>query len=168
MSNVWNIFQEKLENNQTLTKKASTFLGCPVKDINISDIFYQIQKFLRASWASIITTNGINFLMTGPLMTDFLLTSSAILSKKNATRDTWHVTHDMWHMLGGWKISQNLSSLALTVWEVCCFEYISTNQDLPLLIMKVFVEQPPATPGQLNMLVPDIYLSQLVVILFFR
>ena len=73
----------------------------------------------------------------------------------------------MWHMLGRWKISQTLSSLALTVWEVCCFEYISTNQDLPLLIMKVFVEQPPATPGQLNMLVPDIYLSQLVVILFF-
>ena len=33
----------------------------------ISDIFYKIQKFLRTSWAQIITTNGINFLMAGPL-----------------------------------------------------------------------------------------------------
>jgi hypothetical protein len=39
---------------------------CPVEDIIISDIFYQIQKFLKASRASIITTNGINFLMAGP------------------------------------------------------------------------------------------------------
>ena len=66
MSNVWNIFQEKIENNPTLTKKAWEFLGFPVKYINISDIFYQIQNFLSASWASIITTNGINFLMAGP------------------------------------------------------------------------------------------------------
>ena len=66
MSNVWNIFQEKLENNQTPTKKGGTILWCPVKDINISDIFYQIQKFLRASWDLIITTNGIHFLMAGP------------------------------------------------------------------------------------------------------
>ena len=48
-------------------KKAWTFSWYPVEDINISDIFYQIQNFLRASWASIITTNGINFLMAGPL-----------------------------------------------------------------------------------------------------
>ena len=68
MSNVWNIFKKKkLDNNQTLTKKESTFLWCPVEDINISDIFYQIQKFRRASWASIIRTNDINFLMAGPL-----------------------------------------------------------------------------------------------------
>ena len=60
------MFQEKLENNQTLTKKALTFLWYPVEDINISDIFYQIQNFLRATWASIITTHGINFLMAGP------------------------------------------------------------------------------------------------------
>ena len=52
-----------------LQKKAWSFLLCPVKDINISDIFYKIQKFLAASWASIITTNGINFLMAGPLDT---------------------------------------------------------------------------------------------------
>ena len=65
MSIVWNIYQEKLKNNQTLTKEAWRFLWCPVKDFNISDIFHQIQKFLRASYASIITTNGINFLMAG-------------------------------------------------------------------------------------------------------
>ena len=35
MSKVWNIFKEKLGNNQTLT----TFLLCPVEDINISDFF---------------------------------------------------------------------------------------------------------------------------------
>ena len=46
--------------------KVWTFLLCPVKDINISDIFYRIQKFLTASWDSIITTNVINFLMAGP------------------------------------------------------------------------------------------------------
>ena len=39
-----------------------------VWDIKISDIFfYKIQKFLRTLWAPIITTNGINFLMAGPL-----------------------------------------------------------------------------------------------------
>ena len=66
MSNVWNVFQEKLKNNQILTKKTCQILWYPVKAINISDMFYQIQNFLRASWASIITTNGINFLMAGP------------------------------------------------------------------------------------------------------
>ena len=34
-----------------------------VRDIKISDIFYKIPKFLRMSWAPIITTNGINFFM---------------------------------------------------------------------------------------------------------
>ena len=72
MSNVWNIFQEKLENNQTLTKKALKCLWYPVEDINISDVFYQIQNFLRASWASIITTNGINFLMARPFKSSSL------------------------------------------------------------------------------------------------
>ena len=36
------------------------------------------------------------------------------------TGDMWHVTRDMWHMTGGgsWTFSQNVSSLALTVWEL--------------------------------------------------
>ena len=38
-----------------------------VGDNKISDVFYKIQKFLRTSWAPIITTNGINFLMVMPL-----------------------------------------------------------------------------------------------------
>ena len=37
-----------------------------VVDFKISDIIYKNQKFLRTSWAPIITTNGINFLMSGP------------------------------------------------------------------------------------------------------
>ena len=51
-----------------LQKKNDNSLWFPVKDINISDMFYQIQNFLRACWASIITTNGINFLMAGPFV----------------------------------------------------------------------------------------------------
>ena len=50
----------------------------------------------------------------------------------------WHVTHDMWHMThymlhvtrgGGWRFSQNFSSLALTVWERQCFEDWEENYD---------------------------------------
>ena len=40
-----------------------------VGEIKISEIFYKIQKFLRTSWAPIITTNGINFLMARPFGT---------------------------------------------------------------------------------------------------
>ena len=43
------------------------FFWFQVRDIKISDKFYKIQKFLRTSFAPIITTNGINFLMAGPL-----------------------------------------------------------------------------------------------------
>jgi hypothetical protein len=52
---------------KTFTIKHNTFFGFNVGDIKISDIFYKIKKFLRTSWAPIITTNGINFLMAGPL-----------------------------------------------------------------------------------------------------
>ena len=47
------------------------------------------------------------------------------------TCDTWHLTRDtgMWHMTGGerYTFSQNVSSLALTVWEWRFVEDISTN-----------------------------------------
>ena len=50
-----------------------------------------------------------------------LSTSFNTLSKNTnlKTCDTWHVTYTMWHMTvgGRWTFSQNLSSLALTVWE---------------------------------------------------
>ena len=55
MSNVWEIFQEKTENQGTHAKKAQIFFWYPVEAIRISDIFYKIQNFLAASWASIIT-----------------------------------------------------------------------------------------------------------------
>ena len=48
-----------------LQTKHNIFL-VSVGDIKISDIFYKIQKVLRTSWAPIITTKGINFLMAGP------------------------------------------------------------------------------------------------------
>ena len=38
----------------------------------------------------------------------------------HVTHDTWHVTHDTWHVThrGWWTLSQNFSSLDLTVWEL--------------------------------------------------
>ena len=52
---------------KTFTDKAQNFFWFQVGDIKISEIFYKIQKFLRTSWAPMITTNGVNFLMAGPL-----------------------------------------------------------------------------------------------------
>ena len=52
------------KNNYGMTKhlqKNMIYVCCPVKDINISDVFNKIQKFLKLSLASIITTNGIGF-----------------------------------------------------------------------------------------------------------
>ena len=63
------ILKKKMGNKKTLAKKSMKFFSCPVLDINISDIFIKIQKFLRASSASIIKTNGINMLIAGPLKT---------------------------------------------------------------------------------------------------
>ena len=65
MSYVWKIVQEKTENHVTHATKAQHFFGLQVEDIRISDIFYKIHKFLRTSWASIITTTPINFLIAG-------------------------------------------------------------------------------------------------------
>ena len=54
------------------------------------------------------------------------------------TSDIWHVTHDMWHMTcdtwnvtyrGWWTLSQNFSSLALTVWELWFFEDIEEKDE---------------------------------------
>ena len=59
--------QDEMVTEKTFTKKAPIFFWFQVGDIKISDIFYKIQKFLRPSCAPIITTNGINFLMAGPL-----------------------------------------------------------------------------------------------------
>ena len=47
------------------------------------------------------------------------------------TCDTWHMTCDIGHMTNmGWStLSQNIRSLALTVWEWMCFEDIFTRTD---------------------------------------
>ena len=49
----------------------------------------------------------------------------------HVTCDMWHNTHAMWHLTydrwGRWTFSQNVSSLALTVWEWRFDEDIFTN-----------------------------------------
>ena len=44
----------------------------------------------------------------------------------HVTHETWRVRCEMWHMTcdtgWGWILSQNVSSLALTVWQRQCFE----------------------------------------------
>ena len=40
---------------ENINKKALTIFWFPVKDIKICDNFYKTQKFLRLSWASVIT-----------------------------------------------------------------------------------------------------------------
>ena len=67
MSHLWKTFQGEMVHGKTYANKAHNFFWFPVWDIEISDIFYKIQKFIRISWAPIITTNGIHFLMAGPL-----------------------------------------------------------------------------------------------------
>ena len=41
--------------------------------------------------------------------------------------DLWNMTHDMYHVpsRGWWTMSQNVRSLALTVWEGLCYEAFS-------------------------------------------
>ena len=60
--------QDEMVHEKTSTNKAQYFFWFQVGDIKILDIVYKIQKFLRTSWAPIITTNGINFLMAGPFL----------------------------------------------------------------------------------------------------
>ena len=57
---------------KTFTKEAQNFFWFQVGYIKISEIFYKIQKFQRTSWAPIITTNGIYFLMAGPSPSSFI------------------------------------------------------------------------------------------------
>ena len=76
------------------------------------------------------------------------------------TYDIWQLTHDMWlmtydtlHMTGWvmWTFSQNLSSLALTVWDWRCFEDLEENDESvnELFIDKGVCRTAPATPGLL-------------------
>ena len=54
MSHLWKKVQVEMIDAKTFTKKAVTLFWFPVKDINIPDIFYKIQKFLGTSWALVI------------------------------------------------------------------------------------------------------------------
>ena len=63
-----------------------------------------------------------------------------ICATGHMTRDMCHVTHgarDMCHMARDMRHVTPVAgehSLAITVWELCCFEYISTNHHLTELI----------------------------------
>ena len=91
MSNVWNKVQEQTRTNKIRKSKSQTIFCMAVKRIKISDIFYKIQKFLKTLLASIIATNGINFLIAGPLKISgrenrliynkFLITTNCIIQQ---------------------------------------------------------------------------------------
>jgi hypothetical protein len=70
MSYLWKNSKVKWYMKKHLQTKHNIFFWFQVRDNKISDIFYKIQKFLRTSWAPIITTNGINFLIARPLITE--------------------------------------------------------------------------------------------------
>ena len=53
------------------------------------------------------------------------------MTPDNVIPDTWHMARDMWYMTcdiwhvthgGGWKLSKNINSLALTFWNRQCFD----------------------------------------------
>ena len=57
----------------------------------------------------------------------------------------WHMTCDQWHV-GGWTLSKNVSSPALTVFEGQCLadseqKYDLINESMKEWITKVFKEQ---------------------------
>ena len=45
-------------------------------------------------------------------------------------RDAWHVTIDMWHMVGGKNSLKNLANQALTVGDWQCLEDSEQKDDL--------------------------------------
>ena len=70
------------------------------------------------------------------------------------TGERWHLTSDTWHMthIVGWTFSQNVSSLALPVWDWQCFEYISTSHEWvsQSVNYEAVYRTAPATPGLLK------------------
>ena len=68
--------------------------------------------------------------------------------------DMWHVIHDMWKLPPdmwhithgvGLTFSQNVTFLALTAWDLWCFEYLEEKDDslthwINYLMTKVFVK----------------------------
>ena len=72
----------------------------------------------------------------------------------HVTCDTWHVTRGIWHVtcLGGWTFSQNFSSLALTVCDLCHYEDLEEKDDWVTDLMndRGVCRTAPATPGLLK------------------
>ena len=64
---MWKKFQDEIVYHRTFTEKAPNCFWLLVKDMKIPHIFYKIQNFQGAPWASIITTCLIKLLRTGPL-----------------------------------------------------------------------------------------------------
>ena len=65
------------------------------------------------------------------------------------TGGTWHVTHNTRHLTFDrlWTLGQNFRSLALTDWEIGCFEDLKEKDDqlnewINEWVTKLFVEQP--------------------------
>ena len=60
------------------------------------------------------------------------------------TGNIWHVTCDSWHVTGDmWAVSQNSSSLALTVWELWCLEDLEKQEhSVTQFMTKLFEIQP--------------------------
>ena len=65
------------------------------------------------------------------------------------TRDTWHMTHDMFG--GGWTFSQNFSSLALTVCDKWYYEDLEEKAHglTESVNHEAVYRTAPATPGLL-------------------
>ena len=65
------------------------------------------------------------------------------------THDMWHVTHGM-----GWTFDQNVSFLALTVWELWCFENSEEKDDsvTELINYEAVCRTASATPDLLKIL----------------
>ena len=59
LSNLWKTLQDEMIHKKTLTKKHQIFVWPLVKDIKISDIWYNIQNLVGKLLASIIITNPI-------------------------------------------------------------------------------------------------------------
>ena len=66
----------------------------------------------------------------------------------HGTPDTLHMTPDTWHATHGgrWTFSENVRSLALTVWVWRCFENLEKKDEsvyqLIIVMTEVFVEDP--------------------------
>ena len=73
--------------------------------------------------------------------------------KWQVTRDMWQVTRDTWRMTPHveWTLSQNFSSIALTVWDLWCFEYLEEKAHRVNESMndEAVCRKAPATPGLL-------------------